>query len=258
MLADVVGWLRIAVGVLVMALGVAVWVLITVPLLPWRILRIKACNWFGKTVCRAMVMLSGSPVTVEGEEHLNGDRPAIYVSNHTSILDLFLCAWLSPVGTVGIAKKEVVWYPFFGWLYLLSGHLRIDRSNSERAIASMKSLGGLVRKHGLSVFIWPEGTRSRDGHLKPFKKGVAHLAMQTGLPVVPLVVSGIQNVWPARSFRVRVHPIHVRVLPAIDTSGWTEDTLDEVVQSLHDTFDAALPADQRAIPAEPPVAHAAP
>jgi 1-acyl-sn-glycerol-3-phosphate acyltransferase len=232
-----------------MFLFTLLWVVVCVPLLPWRVLRIKACNYYGKAAGRTILWLSGCPLTVEGWENLDRSRPALYVSNHTSLMDIFLAMWISPVGTVGIAKKQVVWYPFLGQLYLLSGHLRIDRDDPTRAVESLKHLAAYVREHGLSVFIWPEGTRSRDGRLLPFKKGVVHLAVQTGLPIVPIVVEGAQQAWIAGTLLVRRVPITIRALEAIDTTGWTAGTLDGHLAELHDRFRAALPESQQPVAA---------
>ena len=241
----VLGPARIAIGLVIMALGVAVFIVAALLLLPWRRLRIRLGNVFGKTICRTMVWLSGCPLTLRGTEHLDPSRPAIYVSNHTSVLDIFIGSWLAPWGTVGIAKKEIVWYPFFGQLYLLSGHLRLDRGKRDRAVASLGSLSDLVCRHGLSIFMWPEGTRSRDGRLLPLKKGIAHLALQTGLPIVPIVVAGAHRAWEKRTLRVRAVPIDVTVLPAMSTAHWTAEDIDKNLAELHARFAEALPEEQR-------------
>lgn len=239
--------LRLALGLFAMALGALVAAVIMLLCLPSRIARVKVGNYFGKTVCRLMVWLSGCPVTVRGREHLDRHRPAIYVSNHTSIMDIFIAAWLAPVGTVGVAKKQVVYYPFFGQLYLLSGHLRIDRGNSATARASLARLGETVRDKRLSIFLWPEGTRSRDGHLLPFRKGLVHLAVQTGLPVVPFVLKGAQRAWVKHSLTLRPVPIEVEVLPAIDTSSWDTNHTDEAIEQVQARFRAVLPPEQQPI-----------
>jgi lysophosphatidate acyltransferase len=242
-------WVRLAVGMTVMALGVIVWAFLMFALLPFgRAARARGCNYFGKTVLRGMVWLSGCPVTVRGREHLDPARPAIYISNHTSIMDIFLTAWLTPVGTCAVAKKQVVWYPFFGQLYLLSGHFRIDRSTTERAILSMRKIGDLARAHGHSIMIWPEGTRSRDGRMLPFKKGIVHLAVATGLPIVPIAIAGAHRSWEAKSMRLARVPIDITVLPAVDTSSWTIEDADALAASLQQPFLAALPADQLPVP----------
>lgn len=237
--------LRLLAGTLVMALGVAIQMVILVLLLPSRNLRIRSCNYWGKVVGRMEMWVSGCPVTIDGWEHLDASRPAIYVSNHTSPMDAFLAMFLSPVGTCGVVKKEIIYYPFFGQMYLLSGHLRIDRSNREAAIASMASLADDVKRYGLSIFIWPEGTRSRDGRLGSFKKGVVHMALGTGLPIVPIVVTGAHKAWEKGSLKLAPVPVNIQVLPAIDTSDWSKDSVDAHVQQLWETYRDALPESQQ-------------
>jgi lysophosphatidate acyltransferase len=241
----VFGPLRLIVGFVLFALYTAAWASVLVVLLPWRILRIKAINHYGTVAGGTAMWLSGCPLTFEGREHLDAARPALYISNHTSILDLFLGMWISPVGTVGVAKKQVVYYPLLGQLYLLSGHLRIDRGNSEKAIASLRHMGEVVRKHHLSIWMWPEGTRSRDGRLLPFKKGIVHLALQTGLPIVPVIVTGAHHAWRKGSLAVQRVPIRITALPAIDTTGWEAAKVDDYTAQLHQVFENALPPEQR-------------
>lgn len=242
-------WLRLVVGFVIIGVNATVTLLVCALLIPFRTLRIKACNVFGKVTGPMVMKLSGCPLSITGWEHLDADRPAIYVSNHTSIVDIFLAIWLSPMGTVGVAKKQVVWYPFFGQLYLLSGHLRIDRGNSPSARASLAALGQFVRDNRLSIYIWPEGTRSRSGHLLPFKKGIVHLALQTGLPIVPVVVEGAHEAWVKHSLQIAPVPIRVTVLPAIDTRGWREDTADAHVDQVWQAFRATLPDAQQPLAA---------
>ena len=241
---SIVGGLRVITGTLVFALLVALWVPLLVLLLPWRVQRIKACNYFGKVAGSTVMRISGSPLTITGHENLDPDRPAIYISNHTSAADLFIGMWLAPVGTVGIAKKQVVYYPLLGQIYLLSGHLRIDRGNSASAVESLRKLSEIVRNNGLSIYMWPEGTRSV-GPLLPFKKGIVHLAIQTGLPVVPVVVSGAHELWVKNTLRVRPVPVRVDVLPAIATQGWSTEHLDDHLAELQRAFADALPLDQK-------------
>lgn len=232
-----------------MAVGTGLFMAALVLLLPFRIARIKACNYYGKTVGRAMTWVSGSRLTWKGTEHLDASRPAIYVSNHSSALDVFIGMWLSPVGTVGIAKKEVVYYPFLGQLYLLSGHLRIDRSSPRQAVLSLRELAAFVKEKQLSIYIWPEGTRSRTGRLKrPFKKGFGHLAMQTGLPVVPVVVKGAHKAWEKGKMRLTAVDVEIEILPPIDTSEWKKRSLAEHLLEVEQAFEDALPEDQKPAP----------
>lgn len=240
---------RIGIGFLYMVVATILQGALMLLLLPWRNLRIRSCNYWGWVTGRFGMWISGSRFRVVGGEHFDGKRPAIYVSNHTSTLDIFLGIHVSPVGTVGVAKKEVVYYPFFGQLYWLSGHLRLDRGNHTRAMKAMKELERIVRRHRLSIWMWPEGTRSRDGRLLPFKKGIYHLAVAVGLPVVPVIVTGAQNTWKKGQMRLVPADVLVTVLPAIDTSGWKDRDAEEVVAELHALFVSHLPEDQRPLPA---------
>lgn len=179
-----------AAGLSVLAVAAVMQTLILLVLLPSRLARVRSCIFFARVVGVSCLWITGCRMSVLGKEHLDPDRPALYVVNHTSIIDLFVGMALMPYGCVGIAKMEIVYYPFMGQVYLLSGHLRIDRSSRGAAVASMQSLGQLVRRGRLSILMSPEGTMSRDGRLLPFKKGFVHLAMQTVLPVVPIMIHG--------------------------------------------------------------------
>ena len=239
--------LRLVAGTTVMAVGVAIQMVILIVLLPSRNLRIRSCNYWGKVVGRIEMWISGCPVAIEGWDRLTGETPAIYISNHTSPMDAFLAMFLSPVGTCGVVKKGIIYYPVFGQMYLLSGHLRIDRGNRDSAIQSMAGLARDQKKFDLSIFIWPEGTRSKDGRLGVFKKGVVHMALATGLPIVPIVVTGAHKAWEKGGLKIAPAPIQIRVLPAIETSAWSRDTVDAHAFELWDTYRKALPEEQQPI-----------
>lgn len=212
-------------------------------ILPWRQGRVRACNFFGKTIGRFNMWIAGAKLRVANFEGIEGSRPAIYISNHTSTLDIWMGMWICPYGGVGVAKKELVRVPFFGWLYWLSGHPLIDRSNRDRAIATLKDLGEFVRDNALSIWIWPEGTRSRSGELMTFKKGVVHMAVATGLPIVPICVWGAQDIWPIRkvwALRFAHLPLDLEVMAPVDTSDWTLEDTERHAKDLEDRVRAQL------------------
>ncbi len=237
--------LRIAFGVAVYAVCAVVVLVALLACLPSRTLRMRIGNHTGRFTGRLAAWLSGSSYHVRGVEHLDPKRPAIYVANHASILDIVLGIWLAPVGTVGVAKKEIVLYPFFGQYYWLAGHLRIDRKNARSALRTLRELSALVAKHALSVFIWPEGHRSLDGRLRPFKRGAFRLALETRLPIVPVVIAGSHRAWPRGAVRLVRANVDITCLPAIDTTSWTAETLGEHVQQIEDLFAATLPPAQK-------------
>lgn len=240
----IVTLLRLFAGTTVLGVMCLVQAIILLALLPSRTARIRSCIVFERTVGIACLWLSGSRLSVTGAEHLDPNRPALYVVNHTSMLDLFVALRLMPYGSVGVVKKEVIYYPFFGQLYLLTGHLRVDRSSNDKAVASMKELAGVVNAARLSIFMSPEGTRSRDGRLLPFKKGTVHMAIQTGLPVVPIVIHGAYKGWKRAEFAIHKTCIEVEVMPAIDTSDWSADRSSEATEQIRQVFLDHLRPDQ--------------
>ncbi len=238
-------WVRIVTGFVLVSSGAIVYLLLSVPLLPWRPLRIRIGNLYGKFFGPLVVRILGVRTRVRHRERLGGSSPAIYVTNHTSALDVLIAMWLCPMGGCGIAKKEIGRIPFFGWAYRLSGHLLIDRGDREGAITALASTAELVHRHRLSIWIWPEGTRSRDGRLLSFRKGFVHLALATGLPVVPVVLHSAHERVPDRSFTLIPGELEVDVLEPIDTRSWKPETVDDHVEQVHAAVERALRPAQR-------------
>jgi 1-acyl-sn-glycerol-3-phosphate acyltransferase len=208
--------------------------------LPFRTLRIRIGNFCGKMIGPVITRIVGAKLINPDSQKLKNSRPAIYVTNHTSALDIFISMAICPYGGCGIGKKEVVRIPFFGWAYWLSGHLLIDRGNREKSVASMNKLSKLVNDKKLSIWIWPEGTRSMDGKLIPFKKGFVHLALATGLPIIPVVIHGAHKRWPAKTMQFYPGEVRVEVLEPIPTDSWSKDTIDDHVAEVRKVMGSAL------------------
>ncbi|KAJ0983136.1 hypothetical protein J5N97_011391 [Dioscorea zingiberensis] len=160
--------LRIVVCFLAMMVTTAVWAVVMVVLLPWPYERMRQGNLYGHVTGRMLMWILGNPITIEGSEYAN--TRGIYICNHASPLDIFLVMWLTPSGTVGIAKKEIIWYPLFGQLYVLANHLRIDRSNPTAAIQSMNEVARAVVRKNLSLIIFPEGTFDENREITSIQK----------------------------------------------------------------------------------------
>jgi len=152
--------------------------------------------------------LSGVKVEVTGLEGLPPEGPLIFAANHESALDIWALLRVVPRSIRFLAKRELFAIPVFGHYLRLGGHVPIDRANRSQAVASLRRAGALVRS-GTSLIVFPEGTRSRTGHVLPFKKGPFLLAMEAGVPVVPVAVSGATTINPAG--RIEVHPGVIRV-----------------------------------------------
>ncbi|CCM01751.1 uncharacterized protein FIBRA_03817 [Fibroporia radiculosa] len=178
-------------------------------------------------------------LVVEGEEHLQ-TRPAVLVGNHQSMLDILYLGRIFPRHASIIAKKELQWSPLLGQFMSLSGVVWIDRGNNAKAIRSLTAAGETMRAKNLSLWLFPEGTRSlREQHdLLPFKKGAFHIAIQAGVPIVPVVC---ENYW--RLYRKGVFEsgtLKVRVLPPISTEGLTTADIPELAERVREQMVAAL------------------
>jgi len=166
--------------------------------------------------------------------------PAIFLINHSSNLDTLAVIGCCPIGSTAIGKKEVIFIPFFGQAYFLSGHLRIDRSNRNATIKDLDRLTKFVIKHSLSIWIAPEGTRSTSGVLGPFKKGFVHLAIQTRLPVIPVILHGAFKRMPGKSLRLSPGEMYLETLKPIETSHWSATTVDDHVCDVRNRYLVAL------------------
>lgn len=190
-----------------------------------RIAREQPRNW-----ARSLLWAAGVKVELEGLEHLSPGEPAVIVANHESWFDVFALVVHLPVDTRFVGKIELTRIPFFGPSWLACGHIAIDRSDRQKAIESLRVAGETLRREGAAVVMFPEGTRSADGELLPFKKGAFVLALQTGVPVVPVGVSGSRDIMPKGSWRIRSGTIVVRVGPPISSEDRGEGARDALLQ----------------------------
>ncbi len=222
-----------------------IYLAVCIPFLPFRGLRIRIGDLYGKAVGGLICRIAGIRPVLINPERIQEYKPAMYVCNHTSTIDMWTGMYLAPFGTCGVAKTEIVKVPFFGLAYLLSGHLLIDRSDRAKAVASMEKARRTIKKHKLSLWMWPEGTRSRTGRLQPLKKGFVHLAISTGLPVVPVIFHNADLYWPPRSFRVTPGKLRIEVLEPLDTSDWKPEQASQHAMEVWRAFQNAIPERQR-------------
>lgn len=186
--------------------------------------------------------LAGVHVKVlRGEEHLWSHRPAVFIFNHQSSLDMFVLGHLIKQDLGGVAKKELARDPLFGPMGLLVPIAYVDRANSQSAREALKPVVDML-KDGISFAIAPEGTRSATPRLRQFKKGAFHIAMQAGVPIVPIVIRNAGDLMWRGSFFPRPGTIEVAVLPPIETAGWSADDVadhaDEIQRLYQETLDA--------------------
>jgi len=153
----------------------------------------------GKYWARVIAMLTPMSVDLQGTEHIDSNKSYVIVSNHQSLYDIFvLYGWL-PVDFKWVMKHELRKLPALGSSCEKLGHIFIDRSNRTRAIATLNEAKQRI-VNGTSVIFFPEGTRSLGKGLRPFKKGAFHMAIELGLPILPLSILGTRDIQPAKSF----------------------------------------------------------
>jgi putative phosphoserine phosphatase/1-acylglycerol-3-phosphate O-acyltransferase len=194
--------------------------------------------------------LVGMNIKVQGEKYLWSHRPAVFVFNHQSKADVIVVAKLVRRDIAGIGKKEIkTENPLIGRVMEMGGVVLIDRANAASAIESMQPLVDAMKKEGRSVVLAPEGTRTVSPKLAPFKKGAFHLAMQAGVPMIPVVIHNAGDVAPKGDFVFRSATVEVDVLPPVDTSEWRRETLDEHVREVRNMFARTLGQPEEKAPA---------
>ncbi len=172
---------------------------------------------------------------VDGAEHLWSHRPAVFVFNHQSALDVLVLAKLLRGNATGIAKRELQYQPIVGQIFQAGGVVFIDRANHDKAVAKMKSAVEALQD-GISIAVAPEGTRSPTRALGPFKKGAFHLALDGQVPVVPIVIKNTTDWMPKGALFARPGVVDVVVLPPVATDRWRAETIDEHVAEVRQMF----------------------
>jgi putative phosphoserine phosphatase/1-acylglycerol-3-phosphate O-acyltransferase len=195
----------------------------------------EAVNVSGAVWGDLATSLAGIDLRVEGEEHLWSHRPAVFIFNHQSGLDAVLMIKLIRRDVTGIGKMELKKNPIFGPMFTAAGVVFIDRGNSAKAIEALKPAVDAL-KEGRSLVIAPEGTRSPTPRLGRFKKGAFHLAMQAGVPIVPVVFRNVLDAFPKDATIVRPATIEAVVLPPVETTDWTVEALDEEIAEIRNRY----------------------
>lgn len=204
-------------------------VLAVVALVPRYRFRIQYL--FGQTVCQIALRLLQIELTVRHAERLAATQPCVFIPNHQHIYDLFVVGSIFQPKTIMVGKKSIRWVPIFGWLFGWTGNVFIDRSVNAKAVAAMRRAHETILRFGLSVLIFPEGTRSEGRGVLPFKSGAFHLAVGTQLPLLPIAVSRLDG---------RTRRVIVEALEPIPTTVYTTDRVAELREKAHAHLVAAV------------------
>jgi len=198
-----------------------------------------------KVACRLArlgVRLAGVKIEVRGNEHLQPSPNYIFMSNHVSNLDPPVLVPVIPGRCSVLVKKELFRIPILGTGMKVADLVPVDRSHREAAIESVNA-AIRVMQQGLHMVVFPEGTRSDDGRLLPFKKGPFHLAMESGVPVVPVTLLGTFESWPRKRFALRPGTATVVFHAPLDPRSYPDPN--SLMNAVADTIASALPEDRR-------------
>lgn len=179
----------------------------------------------------SILWVSRVKVTVRGAEKLDPRCSYIYMPNHQSNADIPLLLGCLPVQFRWLAKAELFKVPIFGRAMRGVGYISIDRSNRKSSFESLERAARTIRS-GTSVLIFPEGTRSRDGRILPFKKGGFVLAVDAGVPIVPIIIRGTRDIISKGHFMIRPAPVTMEILDPVETADYTRKTKDALLARI--------------------------
>ena len=181
---------------------------------------------------------------MEGEQHAERSRSYVVTSNHQSMYDiLVIYGWLR-LDLKWVMKAELRKVPAIGLGCEKAGHIFVDRRNHAQAAQAINQ--ALERLgDGIGILFFPEGTRSVDGRLLPFKKGAFHTAIEQQIPVLPVTVSGTREILPNKTLRVFPGRAKLVIHPAIETRGMGHEDLDNLMERTRESIASALPGEKR-------------
>ncbi|MEJ2167175.1 MAG: lysophospholipid acyltransferase family protein [Desulfobacterales bacterium] len=193
---------------------------------------------------RGILFVSRIRVSVQGLDLIDPKRSYIYMSNHQSNFDIPVLLAHLTVQFRWLAKAELFKIPIFSRAMRGAGYIRIDRSNRESAIESLKEAAAKM-KDGVSIMIFPEGTRSLDGNIRPFKKGGFIMAVDTGVPIVPIILRGTWPIMAKSSWRINTGEVFIEIEKPIDTTGYTRETKDALIENVRSVICAGFEKGER-------------
>ena len=189
---------------------------------------------------RSILRVSGIRVSVEGLDQIRPDGSYVLASNHASYMDTPVVMASIPVQFRFLAKRGLFQIPLLGTHLGQAGHIPVPREDPRASVRTMQLAAETIVRRHISMLIFPEGGRSLDGMIQPFKEGAAYIAIRAGAPIVPLVLIGTHDVLPMHSKIVRPGHVILRILPPIETSGLTLKDRAGLTEKLHRLIGAHL------------------
>ena len=192
----------------------------------------KFLGWIAQTWGKVILKLGGIKYSVNGLDQLDPKGHYVFAANHESAMDIPLTFAGLPYHIVAISKIELKWIPIFGWAMMAGGHFFVDRRNHQQALKSLEKAKASMVKNPRSIIIYPEGTRSINGEIMPFKKGGLVLALQLGVPVVPVALCGTRDAMKKKSLVLNNHPLTVEVGAPIETAQLSFEERNQYVKDV--------------------------
>lgn len=231
--------LRMVLAILFMSIAVPVASLFV---FPWTLITrdVRLLYATGMGVIRTMVWLTGTKIKVEGLDKIDPAGTYIFMSNHVSNLDAIILMPLIPRRTSVLVKKEMWRLPVIARAFDLASLVPVERQNREAAIQSVRRATEVMNQ-GVNMMLYPEGTRSRDGRLLPFKKGPFHMAAETGFPIVPVTMVNTFEILPKGKFAAKKGTARVVFHPPINPKQFA--SREELSEAVAKAIRSALPMD---------------
>jgi len=199
----------------------------------------KYVHYIGRFWSLVNVWLSGTRMYIRGKEKIKKGRPYIIMSNHQSLFDVWALIARLPLQLRWIIKSDIKTIPVFGLALERMGHFYVDRKRYKDAFSGLDAAFEKIKK-GMSVVVFPEGTRSRDGRLQKFHKGGVLIALRSGIPILPVTVNGSRFVLPKGTLDLMPGKIEIVVGDLIDTSAFDEKKKDELMSVVKSAIEKNL------------------
>ena len=226
------------------------YILVVILLVPWTIVGItlvllgklinpsgRLSHLLGRIWSWGILSASRMKLKIVGADRIDPKTQYIFLANHTSAFDIPAVYWGIKNKLGMLAKKQLMYVPFFGWAMWAAGHFFVDRKDHKKAMAVMDQVAELMSKdESHSLVIFPEGTRSLDGKVKSFKKGAFVLSLNTGIPVVPIMIKGAFEAKQKKENRIKATTITLEILDPVDPSAYSVDTRQQFLADVHEVF----------------------
>lgn len=199
----------------------------------------ETIDFICRTWAKWCLWASEVTINIKGQEYLP-DTPSVVVCNHQGMFDAFAVFMAFERLPVFVAKEELFKAPILGQILRAMGYISVDRKNREKAIQNINKGKKRLKELNKSIAFFPEGTRPRDGRLAKFKKGAFVFAIESGLPIVPIMIDGSYRIMPPKTKSLYPQELQVRILPAITTTGYSIEDRDRLTAETREKIAEAL------------------